>query len=864
MVGHLIERTVAFCMTYARLVAATVAALTLVAVAYAATHFALNTDTTKLVSPDLPWRKREAAFEAVFPQPKNLVLVVIDAQTSEQAHEASQALATALRGDPSLFSSVRILGGGPFFDRNGLLLVPLEETQSATSQMIAAQPFLGALAADPSLRGVMDSFSTALTGVERGQISLDRLARPLGEVRKSLDAFLAGHPAYLSWRKLMMEGTPGQRETRQILQVLVALDFTALSPGAKASDAIRAHAGALGLTPRDGITVRLTGPARIFDEEFATLTERALPIATAVIAAILIMLWFALRSVRLIVCVLITILSGLAITTALGLALLGAFNIISVAFIALFVGLGIDFGIQVCVRYEAERESKGVAEALLSTGRGLGPSLTLAALAISAGFLAFLPTSYRGVAALGLIAGIGMLLTFVLSLTLLPALITLMPPSPSKAEIGVKAAAPLNAFLLRHARSLMIVATVAGVAAGALLPFLRFDFNLLNLRSRKVESISTLLDLSRDPDFSPNTMDVVAPSRQAAAALAAKIASLPEVAKVVTINDFLPADQNEKLALIADASMILDPTLNPAQTKPPPTDAEMVDSLRQTSRQLLAAVQSSPTSSAAADAKALSADLDRLANGDAPERARAAKMLTAGLSTILGRVRNLLSASPITMASLPPEIARDFIAPSGAARVHIYPKGDPTDNATLSRFRRAVASIAPQAVGVPVFLEESGRTIVGAFVDAGVWSLLAIALLLAVMLGSVRYALLSLAPLMLAGLLTLATCVVIGLKLNYANIIALPLLFGIGVAYDIYFVMAWRTGARDLLQSPLARAIGFSAGTTATGFGALWFSSHPGTSSMGELLMISLVWILAVVLLVVPPLLQVTTPEAKS
>jgi hypothetical protein len=111
------------------------------------------------------------------------------------------------------------------------------------------------------------------------------------------------------------------------------------------------------------------------------------------------------------------------------------------------------------------------------------------------------------------------------------------------------------------------------------------------------------------------------------------------------------------------------------------------------------------------------------------------------------------------------------------------------------------------------------------------------------------------APIVLTGLLTLGSCVVIGQSLNFANIIALPLLFGIGVAFHIYFVMAWRAGGSHLLQSSLTRAVFFSALATATGFGSLWASSHPGTASMGKLLMISLVWTLVSALLFQPALM---------
>jgi hopanoid biosynthesis associated RND transporter like protein HpnN len=858
MLAALIGRIVAFCTRgHVWVIAAAVVAGVLSA-GHVAASFKMNTDTTKLVSPDLPWRKAEAKFREIFPQPPNLILIVIDGATAERAQEAATALSAALEKEPTLFLSIRQPGGGPFFQRNGLLYPELAQTQSAVEQIIAAQPFLGALAADPSLRGVMDALSTALVGVESGQITLDRLQRPLTELDDALGAYLDGKPAPFSWRKMMLEGEPDLRETRRVIEALVAVDFGKLQAGSKPSQFIRERATALRLTAENGVRVRLTGPVPIFDEEFGTLTERAVPIAAATIGVIVFMLWLALRSWRLIAAVLITILVGLSVTTALGLMMVGAFNIISVAFVALFVGLGVDFGIQFGVRYRAERhDGADLDNAIANAGRVIGPSLTLAALAIAAGFFGFLPTSYRGVAELGLIAGAGMLITFALTLTLLPALIRTLRPSEERDEAGFTSLASLNTLLLRQARLFVAVAALAGAGAIALLPALTFDFNLLNLRSREAESIATLLDLAHDPDRSPNAMDVLTPTREAAVALKARLVKLSTVAKVLTIDDFIPRDQEAKLALIADAALLLDLSLNPVAAKPAPNDAEIVASLRVTSAALIAAAKTQQ-GQAGVVSERLGRRLAALADADVRTRTEAARIITSGLDTLLGNLRSLLQAEAVTLETLPGEIARDFIAPSGEVRVRVYPKGDPTDTATMSTFRAEVSAVAPDAVGVPVSLEESGRTITWAFVEAGIYSLIAIALLLAIVLRSVRDVLVALLPLVLAGALTLATCVVIGLKLNYANIIALPLLFGIGVAFDIYFVMAWRAGTRALLQSPLTRAVMFSAGATASGFGALWFSSHPGTSSMGALLMISLAWILVVVLFVLPPLLQVT------
>ncbi len=857
MLGAAIGRIVGTCVRHAAIVALIALVVALGAGVFAATHFKMNTDTTKLVSPELPWRKDEARFQAIFPQPPNLILIVIDGATPERAQEAARALGAALEERSDLFISLRQPGGGPFFERNGLLYPPLAQTQSAVEQIISAQPFLGALAADPSLRGIMDALSAALLGVESGQITLDRLARPLGEIDRALGSLEKGEAAPFSWRRMMLEGEPDLREMRRVIEALVKLDFGQLQAGAQPTRVIREAAAKLGLSPANGVSVRLTGPVPIFDEEFATLTEGAVPIASATIGVIVFMLWLALRSWRLIASVMATILAGLIATTALGLAMVGAFNIISVAFVALFVGLGVDFGIQFGVRYRAERHAGAALDAaLIEAARGIGPSLTLAAFAIAAGFFGFLPTSYRGVAELGLIAGTGMLITFAMTLTLLPALIRLTSPAGEQEETGFLGLAPLNATLLSRARVFLGAAVLAGAAAVALLPSLTFDFNLLNLRSREAESIATLLDLAHDPDRSPNAMDAAVATREDASALKRKLEALSTVAKVVTIDDFIPADQEAKLALIADAALLLDLSLSPIDTKPAPSDADVVAALRATSSALIKAAETAP--SAAAVSRSLGAKLAALAEGDPSRRATAAQMLTSGLQTLLGNLRNLLTAEAITLGTLPEEIARDFIAPSGEVRVRIYPKGDPTDTATMSAFRAEVSAVVPTAVGVPVSLEESGRTITWAFAEAGIYSFIAIALLLGLILRSARDVVVALAPLALAGALTLATCVAIGMPLNYANIIALPLLFGIGVAFDIYFVMAWRAGNRALLQSPLTRAVVFSAGATASGFGALWFSSHPGTSSMGELLMISLGWILIVVLFVLPPLLQIS------
>jgi hopanoid biosynthesis associated RND transporter like protein HpnN len=851
-----IARVVGACAARPWFVLGVAAMLGVVASVYAVRHIAIDTNTANLISPDLPWRQREIDFAKSFPQRVAAIAVVIDGATPDVAEEAAIALTKRLAANTQAFHSLRRPDGGPFFNRAGLLFSPAEEVARTTQQIIAAQPLLGTLAADPTLRGVMDSLVLVLEGVRRGQIKLDALARPLAAFAGALDAVNAGQVPNFSWRTLIMGRAADPRELRRFILVQPVLDFGALEPGARAVAAIREAVRDSGFAADPRVRVRLTGPVPLADEEFATLAEDAGLNASVTMLVVVILLWIALRSGRLIVAILISLGVGMAITAAFGLFVLHAFNLISVAFAVLFIGLGVDFGIQFCVCYRAKRHlHNDLQRALREAGAEVGVPLALAGASTAAGFYAFLPTEYRGVSELGLIAGTGMIVAFVTSITVLPALLAVMRPRGERAAVGYAAFAPLDRFLTQRRLGLLIAAAVIAAGCLLLLPQLTFDFNPLNLRSARAESVATLLDLLKDPDTTPNTIEVMAATQMSAVALAKRLSQLPEVNRAITLSSFVPEQQEGKLMLLADAAMLMDPALNPPAVKPPPSDAETVRAMLRTAHALDQAAGPHPAGVAATDAARLSQALYMLANADPAARERARAALIPGLVVMLDQLRAALQAEPVTLESLPADLKRDWVAPDGRVRIEVFPKGDANDNANLQRFTTAVRQVAPDGTGTTVGIQESSRTIVKAFLWAGLWALLSITVLLAITLRRATDVLLTLAPLTLAGLMTLGTCVAIGLPLNFENIIALPLLFGIGVAFSIYFVMAWRGGAHNLLQSSLTRAVLFSALTTGTAFGSLWGSHHPGTASMGKLLALSLAFTLLASLIFLPALL---------
>jgi hopanoid biosynthesis associated RND transporter like protein HpnN len=359
----------------------------------------------------------------------------------------------------------------------------------------------------------------------------------------------------------------------------------------------------------------------------------------------------------------------------------------------------------------------------------------------------------------------------------------------------------------------------------------------------------------RDPATTPNTIDVLAPSLGDAVALSARLAQLPEVDHVLTLASFVPPDQPAKLSLIQDAALLLEPVVNPPRALAAPDDGKLALSLRATVEAFSRAQGNAPPP-VDAQVGRMAAALARLAQGDAATRRRAAAAFVPGLVTMLRQLKDALRAEAVTIDTLPPELVRDWVAADGRPRVEVFPRGDANDNATLVRFVAAVSRVAPDATGAPISIQESGRTIVRAFAEAGLWAIAAIVLLLTVTLRHAMSVILTLAPLFLSGVATLAICALAGFALNFENIIALPLLFGIGVAFDIYFTMAWRAGRTRFLESSLTRGILFSALTTGVAFGSLWLSLHPGTSSMGKLLALSLATTLAAVLVFMPALLK--------
>ncbi len=487
------------------------------------------------------------------------------------------------------------------------------------------------------------------------------------------------------------------------------------------------------------------------------------------------------------------------------------------------------------------------------TARRVGVQILIAALATAAGFLAFVPTSFSGVAELGLIAGGGMIMAFICTMTFLPAAITLFRPRGETAEVGFHWARDLDPVVVRHRVPILIVFGVLAVAAIASGPFLQFNSDPLATKNPHTEAMRTLRDLINNPLTNPYTIDVLAKDAQTAAQVSEQVRKLPSVDGAISINSFVPADQKEKLATIADAYGILAATLDASSGPASPVTPDDIRLAAKTAlAQILPALAKLPPDHPLAK---VADDLKHVQDAPNDVLMSLNAALTRFLPSQLDRLRTALSAEPVTLSSIPADFARDWVLPDGRARVQVNPKPDYHSPEGLRQFVAQVRTVAPNAGGSAVTITSTSDTIVGAFRSAAIYAVIAIAIILSVLLRRALDVALVMAPLLLSALLTLLIVVWLPLPLNFANIIALPLLLGVGVAFNIYFVMNWRAGATNPLGSATARAVLFSALTTGTAFGSLWLSAHPGTASMGELLLISLGCTLLATLVFIPALL---------
>ncbi len=859
----LLGRWVSWVVRHARLVALAACVATIISAGYFIDNLAINTSTSDMLSRELPFRQKSAEIDKAFPQTDSTLVVVIDGQTADIADDAALKLAGAMRRAPAFYRDVYDLKGEPFFRRNGLLYLDLDEIHDLSDRLADAQPFLSALWRDPTLRGFFQMLGLAVDEavVSPGDQPLN-LEDALNAISEVAEAQRAGRFHLLSWTKLMGGEDNSPEDRRRHIVVQPIKDHASLQPASAAIDGIRALARELGLTPERGIRVRLTGSVALDEEELDSV-ERGMGLA-AILSLILVLglLFIGLRQATLVMSCLATLIAGLIWTAGFAIWAIGTLNLLSVAFAVLFIGLSVDFGIHFALRYREELWRGYVQhEALVEAAKGGGGALTLCAISAAMAFYAFLPTDYVGLAELGLIAGTGMFIALFANLTVLPALIALWPLTTAIREacphLSMGGFEP-STWIGQKARWICVGALISGIAAVAIVPKVAFDFDPLNLKDPLTESVATLNDLLADGSRNHHTIEVLASDLPAADAMAQRLNELEAVGRAMTLSSYVPENQDDKLLVIQDMALLIEPALSASEQPPRLKEGGRLAAWSALSAKLetMAKAVTGPSGQAAIRLRDAVMQFIETPSKHAALVEFENRLLT-GLPGRLDALSQSLRAEPVSIEALPKALRERQVSTDGHALVEVSPENVLRDRTAVRAFVEAVRNVAPDAVGSPVVILEAGRTVLCAFLEACVFAVVCIVILLAIVFRRVRDVALVFAPLVLAGLWTMAAATLLGQAFNLANVIVLPLLFGLGVAGGVHLVARSRDGAQaaDALLTSTPRAVLFSALTTIGSFGSISLSGHPGTASMGVLLTLALMMTLVATLVFLPALL---------
>jgi len=862
------ERLVRFVRSVARHAGATlagVALLTVLAGTVAFTSLRINSDNVRLLSEEV--RRNHVAFAELFPNLENALLVVIDAETPELARDAADRLAERLRAKPELFTDVYLPGGSDFFERNGLLYRDLDELELFADQLAAVQPIIAELERDSSVANFAALVKRGLEEAEGGDDERwDSVLRSVG--RATVEVY-SEFPLAISWEELLLRDSAMDQARRRVLVVHPVLDFEDVLAARRPLAVIHDAAGSLSLTPDRGVTVRVTGnPALNYEEMIGLAWDIGLGGAVTffLVAGLLLL---ALRSPALVVTSLVTLLTGLVWTAALATVTVGHLSVISLAFGVLFIGLGVDFAIHLGMRYAHQRREGDDHERALEVAAGtVGSSLVLCTVTTMTGFFVFVPTEYVGVAELGLIAGSGMFVVVLLTFSLWPALLTKgcrmrTPPRRSlHFQAGAGGAGPSG-------RLVRALALAAGVAGLVLAPRVGFEANIIEMRDPGTPSVQAFNDLlAQSGTASPWFANVVTEDLETAVALARRYEELPEVEQALTLASYVPEDQEAKLEILDELAFLMQPTGAVGSGGPGLSTAEQVEALRDLHAFLSDRwLDESGTPLGAAMRSLrdrLGGFLARVERDEDPAAAvaRLQEVLLATFPDQIQRLRRALAPEPLSLESLPPELSRRMQTPDGRSRVQVFPAENLRDEEALERFTEAVTALAPDAAGIPINLAAFVHATRSSFVQALTSAIVLITLLLAALWRRPSDIALVLAPLFLAGLLTAGTMVLLDIGFNFANVVVLPLLFGIGVDSGIHLVHRSRQGVdavpggQGLMGTTTARAVFYSACTTMLSFGSLALSAHRGVASLGIVLSFGMLLTIVCNLVVLPALIE--------
>ena len=821
-----------------------IAAATVVFTWVAVSQFQINSDLSQLIHQEAGWREDFEAYKEKFPDLVDPAIVVVSGASFMAVENAARRLEAAIAAREEYFRAVYSPQNDPFFRRHALLYLPLDDLYDMTDRLAQAQPMLTAVSEDPSLRSILKLLRE---GVANGETDAAGFATTVRLLTQSAQAHSAGEDSTIRWTD---EFFSGQDTWHRLILLKGQRNFSATLPNAAVMQELRIIIDAMDFPAE--ISVGITGEVALSHEEIEAAMAGVQLAGWVAVVLLFAILFLGVRSLKIIAATFAMLVIGIIWTSAYAMLAVGEYNTLSIIFLVMFFGLGVDFAIHFSLRYqEAVNVSDDAAvQALQDSAGSVGGAIVICTVTTALGFLGFWPTDYQGLADLGVISAGGMLVAAFLTFTFLPAFYAAVG-SIRPHVIDIPTSDRLVGWLIR--RRLGVIVAIAIAALGAIFSAsqAKFDYSVLALKDPDAQSMRTLRELQAGNIATDYSLNILS-QRQIPKA---ELEALVTVDSVTTPFDYVPADQPDKLFVLQDLEQLLFSAIAPVRSADAPSPIE----LRAEITALIEAIRMAPAS---LELERLALSLEQLLRAEGQVLADWQQPSISVLLKELAWLREAIYVETVGFDDLPGPLRARLVSDDGDFLSVVVPAENVAPVAALSRFIESVREVVPIATGRPVIEWGVGGIVVSSFQQALAFALVSILLVLLVTFRNVRDAVLILIPLALAALFTLAIGVLLGVSLNMANILVLPLVFGLGVDNGIHVVDRFQAAGdvENFMHSSTPRAVMLSTLTTVGTFAALSLSPHQGTASIGILLTIAVALVLVFTVFLLPVLLSFSSP----
>jgi len=851
MLETLLANWTAWVVRHARAVLTVTLLATCGAAWVAISQFEMNSDTSRLIRQDTDWKRVNTEFLDTFPQYDRNTFVVVSGDQPDKVSQVARRLAANIRAESDVFESVYSPASNDFVDANALLYLDPETLNDTVSKLADAQPFLTAIAEDNSLRSALQLVIDALASDEPLPAGFIQMSDALA---MAAERAISGNNKPISWRDELFQIEAGNTYY-QVIFVQGVQNFGEDLPDAQIINTLERIIGELSHPYREDVTIRLTGQVPLEHGEIVSAMNSAQYAGSLALLILVGVLVWGVRSLRIIAATYLSMIVGLIWTGAFAMLAVGQYNTISIIFLVMFIGLGVDFAVHLCLKYQEARTENTKTAALIDTGHELGPAIALCGVTSAIGFLAFVPTDYTGLAEMGIISGGGMIIAVAISLTLIPAFFAVVSDPREPTDMPFVGA--MTNLVADHSRTTAYVTLAVAVILTAIASQATFDYSTLSLKDPESEAMTTLQELQDEAIITDYALTYMAPDLESAETTKAQLNALAEVSEVKVPGDYLPQHQEENLYILEDASFFLESIFDPVEvTEDFPDDAFMAQ-LGELEASLETAIADTDNTALASSMTALKSAVTTLRGSDAATRAQFTNLIVPPIRQEIGWLGTALFPQAIKIEDLPDDMRERLISPDGHAVLSITPAEDVLPVEVMRQFTEAVMALVPEVTGRPVLDLGIGDIVVKAFLTAIGLAVFSIFVVLMLTLRSLVDSILVFIPLAMTAMLTLAVSVLIDLPLNMANVVVIPLIFGLGVDNGIHIVKRFHQCAdvNDLVHCSTPKAVFLSNLTTLGTFCALSFSTHQGIYSIGVLLTVALTALMFLTIISLPALL---------